>query len=310
MSTAPDLNDYFYFVQSADHGGFSAAGRALDIPKSTLSRRVIALESRLGVRLVERSSRRFVLTDVGQDLYRHAQAMLIEAQAAEEVVTRRLAEPSGTVRLTCSIGMARILEDPLTRFLMEHSKVNLIQMTTNRYVDLVEEGFDIGLRGHTGPLQDSELVQRPLSSTPWHAFAEPGYLDREGTPQHPRELAKHAVVALGTRGREVAWHLFAENGAGDGDNDIVVPFVPRLQSDDLDTLRTAALAGLGLVSLPAYVARDDVRAGRLKRILPDWATEPHGEVTLLTPSRRGKLPSVRALIDFLVDEFPRAVSGD
>lgn len=304
MSAGPDLNDYYYFVQSVDHGGFSAAGRALDIPKSTLSRRVIALESRVGARLVERTSRRFVLTDVGREFYRHAQAMLIEAQAADEVVTRRLAEPTGTVRMTCSIGMAGVLADPLSRFLAEHPKVNLLQMATNRYVDLVEEGFDIGLRGHSRPLPDSGLIQRRLSPTPWHAFAAPGYVDREGTPECPQELAQHAVVALGTQSDEVAWHLTGENG-----EEFIVTVTPRLRSDDLETLKTAAIAGLGLASLPAYLAREDVSAGRLKRILPYWATQPHAEVTLLTASRRGQLPSVRALIDFLVGEFPQIVSG-
>lgn len=304
MTSAPDLNDYYYFVQSVDHGGFSATGRALDIPKSTLSRRVIALESRLGVRLIERTSRRFVLTDVGRDFYRHAQAMLIEADAAEEVVTRRLAEPSGTIRLTCSIGMARFLADPLMRFLAAHPKVNLVQMTTNRYVDLVEEGFDIGVRGHSRPLPDSRLIQRRLTPTPWHAFAAPGHLDREGTPEQPQELAQHAAVALGTRSDEAAWHLHTDSG-----EEVVVPFVPRLRSDDLETLKTAAIAGLGLVSLPAYLARDEVSQGRLRRILPTWVTQSGAEVTLLTPSRRGQLPSVRALIDFLVAKFPQIVSG-
>ncbi len=304
MTAIPDLNDYYYFVQSVDHGGFSATGRALDIPKSTLSRRVIALESRLGVRLIERTSRRFVLTDVGREFYWHAQAMLIEAGAAEEAVARRLAEPSGTIRLTCSIGMARGLADPLTRFLAAHPKVNLVQMTTNRYVDLVEEGFDIGLRGHSRPLPDSDLVQRRLTPTPWHAFAAPAHLDREGTPEHPQELAPHAAVTLDTRSDEAAWHLYAEDG-----KEVVVAFVPRLQSDDLETLKMAAIAGLGLVSLPAYLAREEVSQGRLKRILPDWVTQSHAEVTLLTPSRRGQLPSVRALIDFLVAEYPPIVSG-
>ncbi len=304
MSAAPDLNDYYYFVQSVDYGGFSATGRALDIPKSTLSRRVIALESRLGVRLIERTSRRFVLTDVGREFYRHAQAMLIEADAAEEAVARRLAEPSGTIRLTCSIGMARFLADPLTRFLAAHPKVNLVQMTTNRYVDLVEEGFDIGIRGHSRPLPDTELIQRRLTPTPWHAFAAPAHLDREGTPEQPQEMAQHAAVTLGTRSDQAAWHLYAEDG-----EEVVVPFVPRLRSDDLETLKMAAIAGLGLVSLPAYLAREEVSQGRLKRILPDWVTQSHAEVTLLTPSRRGQLPSVRALIDFLVAEYPQIVSG-
>ncbi len=304
MASIPDLNDYYYFVQSVDHGGFSATGRALDIPKSTLSRRVIALESRLGVRLIERTSRRFVLTDVGREFYRHAQAMLIEAEAAEETVNRRLSEPSGMVRVTCSMGMAGSLADPLTRFLAAHPKVNLVQMTTNRYVDLVEEGFDIGIRGHSQPLPDSDLVQRRLTPTVWHAFAAPAHLDREGTPERPQDLANYAAVALGTRSDEAAWQCYAEDG-----EHVVVPFVPRLRSNDLETLKTAAIAGLGLVSLPAYVAKEDVSEGRLKRVLPGWVTQSTAEITLLTPSRRGQLPSVRALIDFLVAEYPHIVSG-
>lgn len=304
MSSIPDLNDYYYFVQSVDHGGFSATGRALDIPKSTLSRRVIALESRLGVRLIERTSRRFVLTEVGREFYRHAQAMLIEAEAAEEAVTRRLAEPSGVVRLTCSIGMAKFLADPLTRFLVAYPKVNLRQMTTSRYVDLVEEGFDIGIRGHSQPLPDSDLIQRRLTPAVWHAFAAPAYLDRKGTPERPQDLADYAAVAQNTRSDEAAWHLYGEDG-----EQVIVPFVPRLQSDDLETLKTAAIAGLGLVSLPAYVAKQDLLEGRLQRVLPDWMTEAAAEITLLTPSRRGQLPSVRALIDFLVVEYPQITSG-
>lgn len=304
MSAHPDLNDYYYFVRSIDHGGFSATGRALDVPKSTLSRRVIALESRLGVRLIQRTSRRFVLTEIGRDFYRHAQAMLIEADAAEEVVARRLAEPSGQIRLTCSISMARPLADPLTRFLAAHPKVNLTQVTTNRYVDLVEEGFDIGIRGHSQPLPDTELIQRRLTTTPWHVYAAPAYLDREGTPEQPQGLAQHAAIALSTRSDEAAWHLYA-----DGGQEIVVPFVPRLRSDDLDTLKVASIAGLGLVSLPAYLARDEVSQSRLRRILPGWVTQSRAEITLLTPSRRAQLPSVRALIDFLVAEYPQIVSG-
>jgi DNA-binding transcriptional LysR family regulator len=230
--------------------------------------------------------------------------MLIEADAAEEAVIRRLAEPTGTIRLTCSIGMAPSLAAPLTHFLAAHPKVNLVQVITNRYVDLVEEGFDIGLRGHSQPLPNSDLIQRRLSLAPWHVFAAPAQLDRDGTPAQPKELADHAAVALGTRSDEAAWHLYAEDG-----EEVVVPFVPRLLSDDLETLKIAAIAGLGLVSLPAYLAREEVLQGRLKRVLPNWATQSVPEITLLTPSRRGQLPSVRALIDFLIAEYPQIVSG-
>ncbi len=298
-----DLNDHHYFVQAVDHGGFAAAGRALDIPKSTLSRRVINLEARLGVRLIERTSRSFALTDVGRDFYRHAKAMLVEAEAAEDTVMRRLSEPSGTVRITCSFGMARFLCDLLSRFLTEYPKVNLIQHATNRNVDLIEEGFDIGVRGHSQPLPDSELIQRHLTATPWHAFAAPAYLEKSAALDHPDELASHATIALGSRTENLSWTMSQDSGA-----EVVVQLVPRLRSDDMDTLKAAAVAGLGIVSLPAYIAREQVASGALRRVLPDWTTQK-AQITLLTPSRRGQLPSVRALIEFLAAQFPQIVAG-
>lgn len=262
-----DLNDHHYFVQAADHGGFAAAGRATDIPKSTMSRRVIELESRLGVRLIERTSRSFVLTDVGRAFYRHAKAMLIEAEAAENTVLRRLAEPSGVVRISCSSGMARYLCELLGRFLTRYPKVNLVQHVTNRNVDLVEEGFDVGVRGHSEPLPDSELIQRHVTDTPWHAFASPAYLKDAGPPTHPDELATHATIALGSRAEQLVWRL-----SGDHGESAVVSLTPRIRSDDMDTLKAAAIAGLGIVSLPAYIAREAVASGALQRVLPDWTS--------------------------------------
>jgi len=180
-----DLNDLYFFVKVIDEKGFAAASRALDLPKSTLSNRVARLEAQLGARLIQRNSRRFTVTDVGHEFYQHAAAMLIEADAAEGVVQRRLAEPSGTVRFTCSIGMAEGLADLVARFLVRFPKINLVQHATNRFVDLVDEGFDVGIRGHSAPLVDSSLVQRALVKTPWHLFAGPAYCKRAGNrPRH------------------------------------------------------------------------------------------------------------------------------
>ena len=162
----PDLNDLYFFVQIVDHQGFTAAGRALGVPKSTLSHRLAELEKRLGVRLVHRTSRSFVVTDIGNEFLRHARGMLIEAEAAEHVVKRRIAEPSGTVRFTCSVAMAENVAELLPRFLLRFPKVDLIQHSTNRYVGMVEEGFVDALRGHSGPLADSGLMQRPLAASP------------------------------------------------------------------------------------------------------------------------------------------------
>ncbi len=295
-----DLNDHHYFVHAVDHGGFAAAGRALDIPKSTISRRVIELESRLGVRLIERTSRSFALTDVGRDFYQHAKAMLIEAEAAEHVVRRRLAEPSGTVRLTCSPGMSNHLQALLARFLASYPKVNLVLYATNRNVDLVEEGFDIGVRGQSGSLPDSDLVQRRITDTPWHAFASPGYLRLAGEPNQPVELTGHATLALGAGEQRLRWRL--RNDA----HSIDVPIHPRLQTSDMSVLKAAALADLGITSLPAYAVRSELAAGTLVRVLTSWVTQ-YATISLLTPSRRGQLPSVRALLDFIAAEFPRIV---
>ncbi len=297
-----DLNDHHYFVHAVDHGGFTAASRALGLPKSTLSRRVIELESRLGVRLIERTSRSFVMTDVGRDFYRHAKAMLIEAEAAEAAVMSRLSEPSGTLRITCSFGMARFVSGLLSNFMTAYPGVDLVQYATNRNVDLIEEGFDIGLRGHSAPLPDSALVQRRLAETPWQVFAAPSYLAAQGTPSEPADVAQFAALVLGTGSDNVMWHFLRDDQAVD------VPIRPRFQSSDMESLKDAAIAGHGIVSLPAYVAQDAVTRGALKPVLAGWITQ-RARISLLIPQRRSQLPSVRALIDFFVTEYPKLFTG-
>lgn len=298
-----DLNDVYYFVKVVDEKGFAAAARALDTPKSTLSNRVARLEAHLGARLIQRSSRRFTVTDVGREFHRHAAAMLLEADAAESVVQRSLAEPSGTVRFTSSIGMSE-LADLVPRFVARYPGINLVQHATNRFVDLVDEGFDVGLRGHSGPLVDSSLVQRALAKTPWHLFAGPAYCERFGTPRVPADLGALAALTIGVRGGEVVWELHGPNGAV-----AEVAVASRMSSDDVTTLKAAAVANLGVAALPAYAARREVAQGALLRILPEWVPGDH-RITLLTPSRRGQLPSVRAFIEFLVAELPAAVLPD
>lgn len=297
-----DLNDHHYFVHAVDHGGFAAASRALDLPKSTLSRRVIALESRLGVRLIERTSRSFVMTDAGRAFYRHAKAMLIESEAAENVVTRLLAEPNGTVRITCSFGMARFVSGLISKFLTAYPKVDLVQYTTNKNVDLIEEGFDIGLRGHSTPLPDSSLVQRRLAETPWQVFAAPAYLAAAGTPTAPADIAQFATLALGTGTDNLSWQFMRD------DQTVTVPIKPRFQGSDMESLKDAAIAGHGIVSLPAYVAQEEIEHGTLEPVLVEWVTQ-RALVTLLMPAQRSQLPSVRALIDFLAEEYPKLLTS-
>lgn len=246
------------------------------------------------------------MNDAGRDFYQHARAVLIEAEAADHAVTRRLAEPSGIVRFTCSAEVAAAVAELLVQFTRKYPKVSLVQHSTNRYVDLVEEGFDAGLRGHDTALADSDLIQRRLSSTPWHLFAAPAYLNQAGTPTHPSELVSHAAIAHGTGQGASVWKLRHINGG----EDINVSIAPLLWSDSLEAQKMSAIAGLGIVALPAYFGQAELQEQKLLHILPEWITHPDAAVTLLTPSRRGQLPAVRAFIEFLADEFPRMVSAE
>ena len=299
-----DLNDVYYYAQVVEHRGITAAARALDVPKSSISRRILALEASLGARLIQRTSRRFVVTEIGVEFHRHALAMLVEAEAAESIVRRRTAEPSGTIRFTCSVAFAQLaLADLMPRFMAEYPRVRIVQHATNRHVDPVHEGFDLCLRAHTEPLPSSSLVHRALAQIPWHLFASPAYLSRKGTPVDPVELSAHDGIALAGSHESHAWRL---RDTDRPDHAVSIPFVPSLESDDMATLKAAACADLGIVALPAYVGRREVERGQLVRVLPKW-TAGVATMSLLMPSRRGLLPSVRAFADFLSENVPMAV---
>ena len=285
-------NDLFLFAQAVEHGGFAAAARKLVMPKSTVSKRVAELEAALGARLVQRTSRSFVLTDVGRDVYEHARAALIEIEAAEAAVRRRQAEPSGTVRLTASIPTVQMeLAPRLPVLAAAHPKLRLVVHATDRFVDIVQEGFDIAIRSHFGPLPDSGLVARKLRTEPFVLVASPGYLAGRGTPAEPHDLAAHDAILAGP----ASWRL--RDAAG---REASVTPVGRMVADESTMILEAAAAGLGVAVLPEPFTREAVAAGRLVRVLPDWTA---GEVTttILTPHRRGQLPAVRAVVDFLAD---------
>lgn len=300
-----DLNDYFYFAHVVEKGGFAAAGRALALPKSLLSRHVQQLENRLGVRLIQRTSRQFVVTDVGQAFYRRARAALDEMEAAEAEVRCHTDSLSGRVRLSCSVGMAQYaLGDVLSRFLMENPGVEVIQNVTNRQVNLVEAGIDIALRGHVGALPDSSLIQRTVARAPWFLFASPTYLERAGIPSTPEDLGSHVGLKAGWRPELGEWSLLGPKGAS-----YTVHFRPKLCSDDLSTLKTATAAGLGIVALPGYVCRKELLAGELVYVLPDWLAAD-AQISLLKPTSRGALPVVRALAEYLCTELPLITEMD
>ena len=299
-----DLNDFYYFVHIVDRGGFTAAGRTLHIPKSTLSHRIQELEANLGVRLLNRTSRKFGMTDAGQDFYRHAVTMLREAELAETAIRHRLTEPTGTVRCTAGVAtMQFAMSDIIADFLAQYPKVNVVAHATDRTVDIVGENFDIAVRAHSEPLPDSNLVQRTLAPAPWFLFAGAAYLDANGTPETPQDLQNHPSLFMMRNDVAPVWRL---RHARDVRDEIVIPLTPRLLGDDMVGLQRAAIQGLGVVALPSYVCRDAARSGALRRVLPEWLAGD-STITALIPYRQGLLPSVRAFLDHLATEFPKAV---
>jgi len=299
-----DLRDVSYFVQVVDRGGFTAAGQSLRLSKSTLSHRVQELEAALGVRLINRTSRQFAMTEVGAEFYQYAVALLQSAEVAEEAVRHRLTEPSGSVRITTAVEIAQFaLRDLLPVYLNTHPKVNVVEIATDRLVDIVGEGFDVAIRGHTTPLQSSNLVQRAIAHVPWFLFAGREYLERMKIPDHPEDLARHSTITM-VRGGTVQWNL-----RGADNKQVTVAIEPRFQSNNMVTLKEAACANLGVAALPGYICRAELQAGALQQILPGWIAAD-ARITALMPYRTGLLPAVRSLVDFLAVEIPKTTAFD
>lgn len=293
-----DLNDLYYYVQVVDHGGFAPAGRALGMPKSKLSRRIALLEERLNVRLIQRSTRRFSVTEIGQTYYAHCKAMMVEAEAAREAIEATRSEPCGIVRMTCPVALldARVAA-MLAEFMAQHPRVAVHLEATDRRVDVISEAVDVAIRVRPPPLQDSDLVMRVLADRGQCLVASPALLQRARIPQAPADLTGLPSLDSGVPQHEHVWNLFGPNGAW-----ATIPHHPRLITRDMIALRAGAVAGVGVVQLPTMMVCDELARRELVRLVPDWA--PRREIVhAVFASRRGLLPSVRALIDHLARRF-------
>lgn len=302
-----DLNDMQYFAAVARHKGFAAASRVIDVPKATLSRRVAALEARLRVQLLHRGSRLFQLTDLGQAYYQHCQAMLVEADAADEQVARLQAEPRGTLRLSCPPAlMNNEFAELIAAFMAAYPRVNVHAEVTNRIVDVQREGVDLAIRVRTPPLSDSDLVMRSLAWSCQRWLVAPSLLashtesaeDKETAIfLKPTDVARLPSLHLGDGQGRAEWHLLGPEG-----EKITVAHDPKLIANDMSTLYQAALRGVGVAALPLVMTGDAIADGRLVEVMPGWLPRP-GILHLAFPSRRGLLPSVRLFIDFCVQAF-------
>ena len=289
-----DLNDMLYFAEVVERGGFAAAGRALGIPKSRLSRRVSDLETQLGVRLLQRTTRKLSLTEVGEAYLRHCQAMRESAQAAADTVAQVQTTPRGTIRVSCPVTLAQtVVAELIPRFLAQYPEVRIDMLVSNRAVNLVEEGIDVALRVRPSVDDSGSMVVKRLDHTTQILVASPELLIRQGTPKTLDDLAKLDSIAMSAPDGRSTWNLIGPGGVHQQ-----VQHTPRYVADDLLTLKYAAVAGTGVCWMPDYMCQEEMRERKLVRVLPDWAPAP-AIVHAAFPSRRGLSPAVRRFLDYL-----------
>ncbi len=286
-----DLNELSVFAYVVEHGGFTAAEEATQLPKSNISRRIANLEKRLGVRLLERSTRKVHVTEIGEIYYRHCRRMLDEADHADLCVEQAMEIPRGTLRVNASITTGQQLLAPLaTEFIAQHPEIQLELVLANRQVDVIDEGFDLVIR--IGALQDSNLVARSLGHCGMFLYASKEYLKARGAPQKPEELKNHDCLVMSDRHSNNQWKLSM------GDITKKVSLTPRASVNDFHTLRSMVAGGSGITILPSYLRAGDYYK-RLVRVLGEW-TAPSDEFHAIFPSHRGATPKVRAFLDFLI----------
>jgi DNA-binding transcriptional LysR family regulator len=294
-----DLNDMLLFAEVVERGGFAAAGRALGLPKSRLSRRVAGLEAQLGVRLLQRTTRKLSLTEVGEAYLRHCQALRESAQAAADVVAHAQTEPRGTIRVVCPVTLAQtVLADVMPIYLARHPQMRVEMEVNNRVVDLVKEGVDVALRVRLSLEESGSLIIKRLDDARSVLVVSPALLERQGTPVTLEEASQLDSVAMSATDGQVSVRLTHTQG-----QEAVLQYRPRYIADDLLTLKRAVLGGSGMCWLPDYMCEDELRDGRLVRLLPEWSM-PVGVVHAVFPSRRGLSPAVRSFLDFLGEYVP------
>jgi DNA-binding transcriptional LysR family regulator len=258
-----DLNDLYYFAAVVQNPGFTAAARALGVPKQRISRRITILEERLGVRLLERSTRRLNVTEIGRDVYRHAQAAIDEANTVDEIALRMKSEPQGLVRISCPVGVQRAVSKALPPFLKRHSLVRLQFVITNRPVDLIGEGVDVAIRIRERLDTDAELLIRRIVVSRRVLVASKTLLRKHGPLEQPEDLRRLPLLHASERLGPLTWDLSGPSG-----KIASVSLEPRISAGDFAILLDAAVAGVGLALLPEIDCLHALRAKRLVRVLP------------------------------------------
>jgi DNA-binding transcriptional LysR family regulator len=294
--TAPDLNDYALFAEVVTHGGFAAAGRATRAPKSTLSRRIASLEARLGVRLIERSTRRFRVTEIGQAFYQRCRMIMMDVEQADAVVSTAIGEPRGVVRCSCPLGLVQALSPTFCSFMQTFPKAKLQVAAIDRPVDLIDERIDVAIRVRATLETDAALTVRSLGRSSRILVAAP-VLAALCAGGDVAALSELPTLATTDQMGEIAWAFSGPDGALR-----TIHHEPRMTCVDFLALRDAAVAGLGVALLPDHACRSELAKGSLAHVFPQWCAED-GIIHLVFTTRRGLPPVVRAFIDHLAGAF-------
>ncbi len=291
-----DLNSMAVFARVVEENGFTQAALRLGMSKSAVSKSVSQLEDRVGARLLQRTTRRISLTDVGAAFYERCARILAEAEEAELAVSRLQTAPRGTLRISAPMSFGRShLAPAVAEFLCQYSELRIDMQLSDRVVDLVDEGYDLAVR--IARLTDSSLIARRLCPAPRVTCAAPSYLARHGTPRHPSELSNHNCLLYSYLSTGDTWHFPDRDGS-----DIAVAVTGSFRANNGDVLLEGAIAGVGVASAPAFMAAPALADGRLVEILPDYR-DFSAAVHAVYPHNRHLSVKVRAFIDFLADRF-------
>ncbi len=287
------------FREVAERGGFAAAGRRLGLSPPAVSKNMAELEAHLGVRLVNRTTRRMALTEEGRSYLERVARALDELDDAERALSPERGEPRGTLRVSAPVSVTLIrLSAEIPRFLERHPRLSLDLDLDERRVDLVGEGFDVAIRG-AGQLADSSLIARRLVAMPLVVCASPAYLERAGPLRRPADLAGHDCLRFGAAVRPNEWEFRR------GSRLERVTVAGRYAVNSGLALRDALVGGCGIGRLPRLYAGPELATGRLVTVLDDWTT-PESTLYAVHPSRLHVAPKVRAFVDFLVETFAMA----
>lgn len=288
-----DLNEMAIFVHVVEAGSFTGAAKNLGLPKSTVSRKITQLEERLGVRLIQRTTRSLRLTDTGNAYYSHCARILGEIEEANIAVTQMQSTPTGTLRITAPVLFgSTVLSGLVAEYMEHHPQVVVDLILSDQRLDLVQEGIDVAFR--IGQLEDSSLIGRYLGDVRGILCASPDYIERFGAPSHPDQLPEHRLI---TGSNWLQWHMQGPQG-----QEVNLQVKPRLQVNDFASLYALALSGAGIGPLPLLIAAPAIRSGNLVPVLCDWPFEA-SPIHALYPSNRHLSAKVRSFVDFVIDSI-------